>query len=84
MRRLNKVYEETWSGGSTSAYDPANLDHVYAAKHLVFKPFKNPNHQDVEVDVRGWVNKPSIASQDAWIAEFSDHSLLYFEVQKVS
>ena len=84
MRRLNKVFEKTWSGGSTSAYLPANLDHVYAAEHLVFEPFKDPNNQDVEVDVRGWVNKPSTASQDAWINEFSDHSLLYFEVQKVS
>ena len=84
MRRLRKVHDNTWSGGSQSSYEPANLDHVYAAKHLAFKLFKDANNQDVEVDVRGWVNESSTSSQDAWIANFSDHSLLYFEVQKVS
>lgn len=84
MHRLRKIHEKTWSGGSTSSFAPANLDHVYAAKHLAFRPFKNADNEDVEVDVRGWVNEPSIAAQDAWIAKFSDHSLLYFEVQKVS
>jgi hypothetical protein len=84
MRRLKKVHERTWNGGSTSPFEPANLDHVYAAKSLAFKLFKNANNEDVEIDVRGWVNEPSIAAQDDWIAKFSDHSLLYFEVQKAS
>ena len=83
MLRLKKVYEKTWFGGSTSSLPPANIDHVYAAKHLVFKQFKNPQNQSVDVDVRGWVNQPSPKAQDSWIDSYSDHSLLYFEVQKV-
>ena len=83
MHRLEKSHEQTWSGGSTSSFAPANLDHVYAAKHLVFKQFKNANNDNVDIDVRGWVNEPNVPDQDAWIAKYSDHSLLYFEVQKV-
>jgi len=83
MIRLKKVYEKTWFGGSTSSLAPANIDHVYAAKHLVFKQFKNPQNQSVDVDVRGWVNQPSPKAQDSWIDSYSDHSLLYFEVQKI-
>jgi hypothetical protein len=82
MHRLRKVHDKTWYGGSTSRYEPANLDQVYAAEHLAFRLFKNADNEDVEVDVRGWVNEPSIDGQDAWIDEYSDHSLLYFEVQK--
>ena len=84
MRRLKKTHKHTWNGGSASSFPKADLDHVYAAKHLAFKPFRNGSDRNVEVDVRGWVNKSSISDQDSWITEFSDHSLLYFEVQKVS
>ena len=83
MRRLEKSHEKTWSGGSTTSLAPANLDHVYAAKHLVFKQFKNASNDEVDIDVRGWVNEPTISAQEIWIADYSDHSLLYFEVQKV-
>jgi hypothetical protein len=83
MRRLEKSHEKTWGGGSTSSFAPANLDHVYAAKHLVFKQFKNASNDNVDIDVRGWVNEPNISDQDTWIVNYSDHSLLYFEVQKV-
>ena len=38
---------------------------------------------DCGVDVRGWVDEPSDAKKDAWAKKYSDHSLLYFEVQKV-
>ena len=84
MLNLRKSHAATWSGGSTSSYKPANLDHVYAAKHLQFKPFKNAEDEEVEVDVRGWVNETSILNQDRWIEEYSDHTLLYFELQKTS
>lgn len=84
MRRLKKSYEKTWNAGSDSSLEPANLDHIYAAKHLEFKVFRNENNEEVEVDVRGWVNESTIGDQDKWIADYSDHSLLYFEVQKVS
>jgi hypothetical protein len=83
MRRLRKVHEKTWSGGSSSSLQPANLDHVYAAKHLTFKPFKNVAGEEVEIDLRGWVSQPTVEAQDRWIDDFSDHSLLYLEVQKV-
>lgn len=82
MERLKKTFERTWSGGSDSSYPPANLDHVFAAKHLTFEQFTNPAGEDVYVNVRGWVGK-STSEQDQWIARYSDHSLLYFEVQKV-
>jgi len=84
MHRLRKTHNQTCNGGSTSSFEPANLDHVYAAKHLAFKLFKNANNEDVEVDLGGWVNEPSVVAQDIWIAKYSDHSLLYFEVERVS
>lgn len=82
IRLLRKTFNKTWYGGSTSSYEPADLDHVFAAKHLEFKVFKNQNNEDVEVDVRGWVNKKTKAEKDTWIRNCSDHSLLYFEVMK--
>ena len=81
MRRLRKVIEKTWNGGSDASNEPANLDHVYSSQHLQFKSFKNKNNEHVEVDVRGWVNLQSTSEQDSWISNFSDHSLLYFELQ---
>jgi endonuclease/exonuclease/phosphatase family metal-dependent hydrolase len=84
MHRLEKSQDKTWSGGSTSFYDPEDLDQVFAAKHLAFKQFKNVEKEKVDVDVRGWVNESSIPAQDKWIDDYSDHSLLYFEVQRVA
>lgn len=83
MHRLDKTHPKTWNGSSSSSYDPANLDHVYAAKHLNFKKFKNDRNEDKDVVVRGWVDKTSMPEQDRWIEDYSDHSLLYFEMQKV-
>ena len=79
MQLLEKTHELTWSNGSGSSYPDANLDHVFAAKHLAFKKFGGK-----PVDVRGWVNEDTPAKRDAWIGKYSDHSLLYFEVQKPS
>lgn len=85
MRRLEKSYDKTWNGGSSSSIESSDLDHVFAAKHLKFKQFKfkKDNNIDVDVDVRGWIDKQTVQSQDNWIKKHSDHSLLYFEVQKV-
>jgi len=80
MRRLDKTHPNSWSNGSESSIPPSNLDHVFAAKHLKFKFFKNEDGSDAEVDVRGWVEKKTAASRDKWIDDFSDHSLLYLEV----
>ncbi|UCD14515.1 MAG: hypothetical protein JSW60_03600 [Thermoplasmatales archaeon] len=85
MKRLEKSYDKTWNGSSSSSLEPSNLDHVYAAKHLKFKRFrsKKVENRHIDVDVRGWVDEQTVQSQDRWIDEHSDHSLLYFEVQKV-
>jgi len=78
MRIADKNAEATYWPGRTSVYDPGNLDHVVAADHLVFRSFSG-----AEVDVRGWVEEPTDQAKDRWTAKFSDHALLYFEVQKV-
>lgn len=78
MKVLEKNAEFSWWNGSDSVYDPSNLDHVVAADHLEFKKFG-----DAEVDVRGWPKEDTDQKKDAWIAKYSDHGLIYFEVQKV-
>lgn len=84
MRRLTKTHDFIWSNGSGSSIADSNLDHVYTSKHLQFKQFKRPaDNAQVEVSVRGWVDQPTQAAKDKWINDFSDHCLLYFEVQKV-
>jgi hypothetical protein len=82
-RRLTKSHNKTWSNGSGSSLPDSDLDHVYASKHLQFKSFTGPQGQTGEVDVRGWVNEPTPAKKDAWIQKYSDHSLLFLEVQKI-
>ncbi len=78
MRILTKTAPFTWSNGSKSKYAPSNLDHVVAADHLKFK-----NLGGAEVAVRGWPELSTDAKKDAWIDKYSDHGLLYFEVQAV-
>lgn len=84
MRRLSKTMEETWSSLSTSKLGRSNLDHVYAAEHLNFKKFTNQDDVQVEIDMRGWVNENTDAEKDTWIKTYSDHSLMYFELEKIS
>ena len=83
MRRLGKTSEVTWSSLSTSKLGRSNLDHVYAAEHLKFTKFKDALNEDVEIAVRGWVDEESESEKDSWIKSYSDHSLLFFEVQKI-
>lgn len=78
MRLLSKDAPATWSNGSESSIPPSNLDHVIAADHLEFKSFGG-----AEVSVRGWPKLSTASQQDRWIEDYSDHGLLYFEVQKV-
>jgi hypothetical protein len=78
MSILDKSEDATFWPGTNSKYKPSDLDHVVAADHLEFKKFGG-----VSVDVRGWVDEPTKAKKDAWTKKFSDHALLYFEVQKV-
>lgn len=78
MRILDKTVEETWWPGSNGSYDIGNLDHVVAAEHLEFKKFAG-----APVETRGWVEKSTPSQKDTWAETYSDHALLYFEVQKV-
>jgi len=78
MRVLTKDQTNTWSAGSGSSIPDSNLDHVVAADHLQFKPFAG-----FEVTVHGWPTLQTAQQRDAWIKKYSDHGLLYFEVQKV-
>jgi hypothetical protein len=76
MKVLDKDATHTWWGGAT--IDPSNLDFVVASDHLKFKQFAGH-----DVTVRGW---PQLESQDErvkWVTRYSDHALLYFEVQRV-
>ena len=79
MDILSKRHEVTWWPGSTGSLNPSNLDHVVAAKHLEFRQFSGDS-----VDVRGWVEEGTDSAKDNWVKKYSDHALLYFEVQKVS
>lgn len=78
MRFLTKDAAATWSNGSTSSTPPSNLDHVVAADHMTFKQFGG-----TDVTVRGWPRETSAAKRDQWIRDYSDHGLLYFEIDKV-
>jgi hypothetical protein len=78
MARLGKDSPATWWNGSKSSIPASDLDQVVAAKHLKFRLFDG-----TPIKVLGWPKEPTDAAKDAWIAKFSDHGLLYFEVQKV-
>jgi hypothetical protein len=73
MRRLTKNEPATWWNGGSLA--PSNLDQVIAADHLAFRSFSG-----ADVSVRGWPQKAGTARK-TWIKRYSDHALLYFEVQ---
>jgi hypothetical protein len=75
---LDKNEPATFWPGSGSSILPSNLDHVIASDHLKFRKFGG-----VPVDVRGWPQEPTDATKDDWAAKFSDHAMLFFEVQKV-
>jgi len=78
MKVLEKSQPHTWWPGSKSKLTPGNLDHVVAAEHLAFAPFGGK-----PIAVRGWPDEPTPEARDAWAKKYSDHAMLYFEVQKV-
>ena len=78
MRLLTKNSNFTWWNGPGSSYPPGNFDHVVASDHLSFKSFAG-----AEVDVRGWTKEATEEGKALWIKRYSDHALLYFEVQRV-
>lgn len=77
MDRLDKDATATWWGGSTSTYEPSDLDQVVAANHLEFNDFDGS-----PVTALGWPKEPTDEARDIWTSRFSDHACLYFEVQK--
>lgn len=79
MRRLTKNAPGTFWNGPRSSLPQSDLDHVVASKSLTFRRFAG----DVDVDVRGWPKEPTDEAKDRWIRRFSDHALLFLEVQKV-
>lgn len=93
MRILTKTAPFSWWGGGRLA--PSSLDHVVAADHLRFRQFSRvdidlPHYPEFDplparcdVDVRGWPRERTRAAQRRWINSFSDHGLLFFEVQRV-
>lgn len=76
MRLLPKTHDATFNNGSGSSYPPSDLDHVFATENLAFTP-----QQAAEVHVGGWAELADVAAQDDWIARFSDHAPLVFEVE---
>jgi exonuclease III len=78
MRRLAKTKEMSWWNGPGSSLVPSNLDHVVAADHLKFKSF-GPNTQ---IDVRGWASLTTDPEKLDWIKSYSDHSLMFFQLEK--
>jgi len=78
MRPLTKTHDATFNNGSTSSYAPADLDHVFATDNLDFS-----DQGGAEVHVGGWAIEPDTAAQDDWIARFSDHAPLVFQVRDI-
>ena len=77
MNILTKNHPHTFFNGSGSSLPKSDLDHVVASKHMNFKQFNG-----CDVSVRGWVDQSTDTQKDKWIEKYSDHSLLYMEVQK--
>jgi len=75
MRVLSKTADQTWGGEDGKR---SNLDHVVASSQLQFKPIDGR-----DVKVLGWPELKDKAEQLKWFSEFSDHGLLYFEVEKI-
>ncbi len=76
MVRLDKNKPHTWWNGP-GGLAPSNLDHVVAASHLKFKNFGG-----APVAVRGWPELGTDTEKEKWIDTFSDHGLLFFQVEK--
>ncbi|MBI4810621.1 MAG: endonuclease/exonuclease/phosphatase family protein [Ignavibacteriales bacterium] len=75
MHRLSKN-NPTWWNGPKSKIKPSDLDHVVASDSLRFKKFDGS-----EIDVRGWTKCNNDAEKANWIKSYSDHALLYLEVE---
>ncbi|MBD3663155.1 endonuclease/exonuclease/phosphatase family protein [Sulfitobacter aestuariivivens] len=72
LRRLSKSHSATYSGGSTSSYQDADLDHVYVDKGLIVQP--EGGHECV---VGGWTRESTTEGKDRWIKKLSDHAPIW-------
>jgi len=81
MRRLTKDAPATWWNGSKSRYKPADLDHVVVSDNLLFRSFRKGAEKH-DVTVRGWPQLKTPEEQTKWIEDYSDHGLLYFQVNR--
>jgi len=77
MRRLTKNKPHTWWNGPGGKYEPADLDQVVASEQLKVRQVGG-----ADIDVRGWPALSTESEQAKWINEYSDHGLLYLEVEK--
>ncbi|HCS48854.1 MAG TPA: hypothetical protein DIW61_11595 [Candidatus Aminicenantes bacterium] len=77
MRRLIKNKPATWWNGPGGKYPESDLDQVVVSDQLMVKKIG-----DAEIDVRGWPALGADSEKAKWIKEFSDHGLIYLEVQK--
>jgi hypothetical protein len=75
MRVLEKTADVTW-GKETGAR--SDLDHVVASDQLSFRDFDG-----AQVDVRGWPTLETKEEQATWMSTYSDHALLYFELERL-
>ena len=75
LRRLSKTQDASWWNGSDN-WEPSALDHVYAAEHLKFT-----DQNGAEVLVEGWVNETKKSKRKKWIDQYSDHCILYGEIE---
>ncbi|MCF6231915.1 MAG: endonuclease/exonuclease/phosphatase family protein [Rhodobacteraceae bacterium] len=79
LYRMPKSHAATFNNGSGSRYPQADLDHVYATDNLSFKD----QASGAKIRVAGWAEADGVQAADAWIARFSDHAPLVFEIEGV-
>lgn len=80
MIRQKKTAPNSWSNGSRSSIPDSSLDHVYVSQQLTLKTFRADDGADATVRVGGWAEAAHDQAKDAWIADYSDHCPLYFEL----
>ena len=71
MVRLPKTHEASWWNGKAN-WDPAKLDHAFAAEHLRFKQLDGK-----AIRVIGWPELSGETERQHWIEMFSDHAMLF-------
>ena len=76
MVALEKSHDTTFSNRSGSQYPDSDLDHVFAAKHMLDQ-FERAADGSI-VHVGGWAKLNTQQERDDWILKNSDHAPLIF------